>query len=145
MGQRTVKCTKCSLLCAPCIHMTDPRVAVTQQPTHPTGPSCSLMSGPSGKDLGQIYLPCAIHVTLSKSVRGYMAKHSHRQERTFLTAQKNKGRCVWTFKKSVSCYPCRKMRLAIETSFSRTCSSALTVINTLKEWKKIFSERLRIS
>lgn len=91
MVQRTAQCIKCSLMHTPCVHITDPRVAVMQQPVYPTVPSCSWCQTPLGKEQGLIYLPLVIHVTLSESVMGYIAKHSHRQERTSLTAQKTKG------------------------------------------------------
>lgn len=117
---------------------------VTQQPTYPTVPSCTWCQTPLGKEHGLIYLPCVIHVTLSESVTGYMAKHSHRQERTFLTAPKIKGEMFLVLQKCISWYPCSKISLAMEVCFRRTCSSAQAVINDLKEIKKVFSERLKI-
>lgn len=144
MGQRIVQCIKCSLMHTPCIHITDPRVAVMQQRTYPTVPSCTWCQNPLGKEHGLIYLPCVIYVTLSDSVMGYMAKHSHRQERTFLTPQKIKREICLGFQKCISWYLRSKISLVMEACFRRTCSSAQAVITELKEFKKVFSERLKI-
>lgn len=58
--------------------------------------------------------------------------------------KKQRENCAWTFNKCISWYPCSKISLVTEACFRSTCSSAQAVINELKEFKKVFSERLKI-
>lgn len=144
MGQRTVK-SRCSLLCAPWTHMTDPKVAVTQQPTHPTGLSCTWCQAPLGRTLDRFSCPVSSMSHCQKVLWDtWQSIHTGRKGHSSLS-KKIKGKMCLDLQKCISWYPCRKISLAMEASFSRTCSSSLTVINKLKELKKIFRERLRSS
>lgn len=146
MGQRTVKwSTKWSFLCAQCIHMTDPRAAVTQQPTHPTGPSCTWCQAPLGRTLDRFICPVS-SMSHCQKVLGerWQSIHTGRKGHSSLP-KKIKWEVCLDLQKRISWYPCRKISLAMEASFSKTYSTALTVINKLKELKKIISEKLRIS
>lgn len=145
MGQRTVKCTTCSLLCAQCIPMTDPRAAVTQQPTNPTGPSCTWCQAPLGRTLDRFICPVS-SMSHCQKVLGEKWQSIHTGRKGHSSLPKNiKGEVSLDLQKFISWHLCNKISLAMEASFSRTRSSALSVINKLKELKKIFSERLRIS
>lgn len=71
--------------------------------------------------------------TVPQNVMGYMAKHSHRQQKTFLTAQKIKRLMCLSLHKMHLLVPVLKILLGREACFKRAYSNAQRVINRLNE------------